>query len=226
MSTSAVIPRTSADFGASSASPSQQSVFQGLISQLEQSISGGDLTVSQTYLNAIEAASPSSAGADTALGTFLTSVGSALDDGSVSEAQSALTAYLSASPTTQSTSSTTSTDSSSSAVAIASGLVLSQVQLNLVSSQFGVDSPSTDTGTDSSSSSLGSLLNILNAAYGSDEGSSSNTSSSATSTSATSASPYDALVSAIQSSLAEGSGIANPELAYLNSTGNFVNTSA
>jgi len=218
MSTSAIVPTTSADFGASSSTAAQQSVFQGLISELEQSISGGDLTTSQTLLNAIDALSPSSAGANSALGTFLTSVSKALDDGSVSEAQSALTAYQNAVPATSSGSAAPSTDASTSASAIASGLVLSQIQLNLVSSLLGVNGNSI--GSDSSST-LDSLLNILNAAYSSGDGSPDGDSSPANSTS-----PYDALVSAIQSSLAAGSGTTSPALAYLGATGNFVDIAA
>jgi hypothetical protein len=215
MSTSAIIPTLSADFGVSSSTAAQQSVFQVLISQLEQSIDGGDLTTSQTLLNAIDALSPSSASADSALGTFLTSVSKALEDGSVGEAQSALSAYQNATPP-QSGSVAPAADSGDSPGAIASGLVLSQVQLNLVSSLLG-NGPSNQ--PDSSSSTLDSLLNILNAAYSSGNGSADGASSPANSTS-----PYDALVSAIQSSVASGSGTANPALAYLGSTGNFVDT--
>jgi hypothetical protein len=93
MSTSAILPISSIDFGSSSATASQQSVFNGLLSQLQQAIGSGDLTSSQTLLNAIDALSPSSPTGSTPLGTFLTSVGSALNDGRVAEAQSALATY-------------------------------------------------------------------------------------------------------------------------------------
>jgi len=226
MSTSAVVPLSGADFGTSKATPSQQSVFQGLLGQLEQSIGGGDLTASQTLLNAIEALSPSSAGASDPLGSFLTSLDAALRDDSVSEAQSALAAYQQAAPaaagntpaaadaTATGAAETGTTDSSDVAKSAAAGLVLSQVQLSLVNSLLGGDGAPTP----SSTGPLGGLLDILNAVYAPDGNSAA--------AGASSASPYETLVSALQSSLASGSGTAAPALEYLNSTGNFVNTSA
>jgi hypothetical protein len=93
MSTSPIIPISGFDFGATSATASQQTVFNNLLNQLEQSVGSGDLTTTATLLNAIDTLSPSSTSASTPLGTFLTNLGTALNDGSVSEAQSALATY-------------------------------------------------------------------------------------------------------------------------------------
>jgi hypothetical protein len=232
MSTSAVVPLSGADFGTSKATPSQQSVFQGLLGQLEQSIGGGDLTASQTLLNAIQALSPSSAGASDPLGSFLTSLDAALRDDSVSEAQSALAAYQQAAPTAAGNTTaaadptatgaaeTGTTDSNAVAKSAAAGLILSQVQLSLVNSLLSGDGAPTSSSTSSPTDPLGGLLDILNAVYAPDGN------SAAGAGAASSASPYETLVSVLQSSLASGSGTAAPALEYLNSTGNFVNTSA
>src|ERR1700722_8981867 len=98
MSTSAITPITGIDFDSSSATASQQTVFNNLLNQLEQTIGTGDLTATATLLNAVNALSPSAAASSTPLGTFLTSIGAALNDGSASEAQSALKTYQNATP--------------------------------------------------------------------------------------------------------------------------------
>jgi hypothetical protein len=227
MSTSAVLPVSSIDFGASSATASQQTVFSNLINQLQQAVGNGDLTTSATLLNAIDGLSPSSASGSSPLGTFLTSLGTALNDGSVSEAQSALTTFQTASPAAAPTTSAAST--STTAAEIAAGLVQSQIQLNLVTTLLNPSSNSTS----SSNSSLSGLLNVLSEAYpdnstsssASSAGASSDGAASSSGTGATSSStPYDTLVSSIQTSLAGGNGTITPALAYLQASGNFVNT--
>lgn len=235
MSTSAIVPISSIDFDSTSATASQQSVFDSLLSQLQQSIGTGNLTTSQTLLNAIDALSPSSASGSNALGAFLTSLGTALNDGSVSEAQSALATYQSNNPAA--TPATSTTNTSATAAAIAANLVQSQLQLSLVTTLLGPNSSfgSNAGNTSSTDSSATSLIGILNAAYGTGNNASStnssstasSVSSSSTSTPATpSATPYDTLLSSIQASLAGGHGALTPALAYLQATGNFVNTSA
>jgi hypothetical protein len=233
MSTSAIVPINGIDFGATSATASQQTVFSNLLNQLQQAVGNGDLTTSATLLNAIDALSPSSASASSPLGTFLTSLGTALNDGSLSEAQSALSTYQSATPAATSPAAA-STNTSTTAANIAAGLIQSQIQLNLVATLLG---PSSSLGgsasTASSSNSANSLIGILNAAYGagdssstsSSNGASSSVSSSTPVASASSATPYDTLVSSIQASLAGGNGTITPALAYLQASGNFVNTS-
>jgi hypothetical protein len=240
MSTTAILPISSIDFGSSTATASQQSVFNGLLNQLQQAIGSGDLTSSQTLLNAIDALSPSSPASSTPLGTFLTSVGSALNDGSVAEAQSALATYQSATPAAA-PASTSTTDSSATAAQIAANLIQSQNQLNLVTALLGPNSALATGSTTASSdtSATDSLIGILNAAYGSSSSGSSSSSSSSsaaagtsgtsgtstTSATETSSTPYDALVSSIQASLAAGNGTITPALAYLQASGNLVNTS-
>ena len=233
MSTSAIAPISSIDFDSTSATASQQSVFDSLLSQLQQSIGSGNLTNVQTFLNAVEALSPSSASAQNPLGVFLTSLTTALKDGSVSEAQSALATYQSNNTTAAPAASTTGT--SATAAAIATNLVQSQLQLSLVTTLLG---PNSSFGSDSASStssdsSANSLIGILNAAYGTGDSSSSNTSSTPSGgagappvTATSSTTPYDTLLSSIQASLAAGHGALTPALAYLQATGNFVNTSA
>lgn len=236
MSTSAILPVSSIDFGASSATASQQTVFSNLLNQLQQAVGSGDLTTTATLLNAIDALSPSSASASNPLGTFLTSLGTALNDGSVSEAQSALITYQSASPTTATTPATSAANTSTTAAEIAAGLIQSQIQFNLVTTLLNPSSSSSS----STNSSLSGLLNVLSEAYPENSASSSSGSSAASGslssdgsasassgTSATSSStPYDTLVSSIQASLAGGNGTITPALAYLQASGNFVNTSA
>ena len=225
MSTSAIVPVTGIDFGASIATASQQSVFSNLLNQLQQAIGSGDLTTTATLLNAIDTLSPTSATGSNPLGTFLSSLGTALNDGSVSEAQSALATSQSATPASTSQAASTTNTSTTAA-----GLIQSQIQLNLVTTLLNPAASSSS----SSNGSLSGLLSILAEAYPADGSSSpgasnaSSSTASGSSTSATEASttPYDTLVSSIQASLAGGNGTITPALAYLQASGNFVNTSA
>lgn len=227
MSTSAIVPVTGIDFDGSSATASQQTVFNSLLNQLQQAVGTGNLTTSATLLNAIEALSPSAASGSNPLGAFLTSLGTALNDGSATEAQNALATYQSATPA--STTPTTATaNTSATAANIAAGLIQSQIQLSLVTTLLNPASNSSS----SSNNSVSSLLSILTAAYPESGNSSSSAASSNSSTptsgtnTVTSSTPYDTLVSSIQASLAGGNGTITPALAYLQASGNFVNTSA
>lgn len=232
MSTSAILPISSPDFGAASATASQQTVFSNLLNQLQQAVGSGDLTNTATLLNAINAISPSSASSNTPLGTFLTNLGAALNDGSASEAQSALTTYQSATPasTVSATTTTPSATPQQTLASVESQLIQSENQA-LLSAAFQGLSSSSQSSSSSSSNSLDSLYSLLNEAYGT--GSSSNSSSSTSASSSTSgtdstssSTPYDALVSSVQASLAGANGALTPALAYLQASGNFVNTSA
>jgi hypothetical protein len=223
MSSLAISPVASVDYGSAAASTSQQGVLQSLIQQLQQSISNGDLTNTQTYLNAVESLSPSSAAGNNALGSFLTAVGTATSDGSVSEAQSALAAYQSATSTAPASTDPTGT-ATVTASSVANGLVLSKLQLSLVSSLLGGN---TDSSSAEGSTTLSqSLLNILNAAYGSSDTPAGAAGSSGAGTAIQSSTPYDALVSAIQSSLSAGTSPASALLDYLSPTGTFLDTYA
>lgn len=235
MSTSAIAPITGIDFDSSSATASQQTVFNNLLNQLEQAIGSGNLNGTATLLNAVNALSPSAASSSTPLGTFLTGVGAALNEGSVGEAQNALATYQNANPAAA-TSTPAAANTSTTAANIAAGLIQSQIQLNLVTSLLGSANSSGSASDSSSNGSLSSLLSVLSEAYPADGSSSSSSTSSAGSSSdtsgtlapgaATSTTPYDTLVSSIQASLAGGNGTLTPALAYLQATGNFVNTSA
>ena len=228
MSTSAILPISSPDFGATSATAPQQTVFNNLLNQLQQAVGSGDWTTTATLLNAVNSLSPSSATSNTPLGTFLTNLGAALNDGSASEAQSALSAYQSAAPAA--TTPTSSTSTGETASQIAAGLIQSQIQLNLVTTLLN---PSASSSSGSSSNGLSGLLSVLSEAYpdsSTASASSASSSSSGSSTSGTdstsSSTPYDTLVSSIQASLGAGNGTITPALAYLQASGNFVNTSA
>ncbi len=225
MSTSAILPVSSLDFNGASSTASQQTVFNNLLGQLTKAINGGNLSQTQTYLNALTALSPSSASGSNALGAFLSGVASALNDGSATEAQSALATYQSATPAPSSSSTTPNT--SATAAQIASGLIMSQIQSNTVNALLGTLGG--NAASSSSSSNMASLLNMLNAAYPASGSSNSSTSAAGStpgSASATETSPYDTLVSALQANLSAGTDPTSTALAYLNSTGNFVNTSA
>jgi hypothetical protein len=225
MSTSAVVPVTTPtpiDYNSASATSAEQAVFNSVLNQLQQSVAAGDAPSSQTLLNAVEAISPSASTGTSPLATFLTSVGTALTNNSVSAAQAALTTYQQSAGT-----STTSTPAvpaiptanpSAEAAQIAASLVQSENQLLLTDSLLN---PNNSLGSVASNSgSASSLIGLLNAAYPT---SSSDAASSSTGTSST---PYDTLVSSIQASLAAGNGTITPALAYLQAAGNFVNTSA
>lgn len=225
MSTSAILPVSSIDYGASGATASQQNVFRSVLNQLQQAISGGNLGSTQTFLTAVNELSPSSATSQTSLGAFLSSVASAIGSGSISAAQSALTTYQASASASSASSPPASTasivaDSVPTANAIAEGLILSQIQLSLIASLLGASSAGSVPTDTSATNAINGVSSILSAAYPA-----TNTSSAANNTTTT-ASPYDTLVQAIQSSLAAGQGTANPALAYLSSTGNFVNLSA
>jgi hypothetical protein len=236
MSTSAIVPVTGIDFDNFSATASQQTVFSNLLNQLQQAVASGDLTSSGTLLNAVDALSPSSASATNSLGTFLTSLGTALSDGSVSEAQSALSVYQSTNPTTAAPAAS-SANTGNTAAEIAAGLVQSQIQLNLVTTLLNPSASSSN----SSSDGLNGLLSVLSEAYpdsatsassagGTSTGNSASTSGNSESANSeisltNSSTPYDTLVSSIQAGLAGGNGTLTPALAYLQASGNFVNTS-
>ena len=234
MSTSAILPISSVsapapiDYESNSATSAQQAVFNSILTQLQQSVSVGDLPSSQTLLNAVQAISPSASTGTTPLATFLASVSTALTNGSASQAQAALATYQNATPTSSNAAPTPSPTANPNAVAeqIAASLIQNENQLLLVNA---LDNPNTSaTSSTASSTSASSLIGILNAAYPSSGTPS--TAGTAATTSATEAttsgSPYDALVSSIQASLAAGNGTITPALAYLQAAGNFVNTSA
>jgi hypothetical protein len=235
MSTSILpISSSTVDYDGTNSTASQLSVFNNILGQLQQAIGSGNLTTTQTLLNAIESISPSSVTQSNALGTFLSSVATALNDGNATEAQSALSTYQSATSQSAASSSTTPATSTQAASAsvIAANLIKSQLQLSLVTSLL---SPSTIGGTNStaSASDANTLNNFLTAAYGQNSDSSTNLTGSANSTGSTnsasgsgstSLTPYDTLISSIQASLAAGDGTITPALAYLQASGNFVNT--
>jgi hypothetical protein len=218
------------DFNSSSSSPSQQTVFNNLLNQLTQAINGGDLTNTATVYNALTSLSPSTVSGNSALGTFFSSLGTALNDGSASEAQAALSTYQSQVPASTASSTAPAASTGATAAQIASGLIMSQIQSNTVSTLLAAIGGTSS--TTSSSNPQNYLMNILNAAYppGGASSSSSSTGStsdaSGTSSADSTASPYDTLVSAIQSNLTAGTDPTSTALAYLSSAGNFVNTSA
>jgi hypothetical protein len=233
MSTGAILPISSTfsspDYGSSSATASQLSVFNNLLNQLQRAAGSGNIDQTAGLLNAVEAISPSSAGAQSALGNFLTSLGTAVNDNSSSEAQAALATYQNATPA--STSSTpASTSTSSTAAQIAAGLVQGQLQLSEVTSLLSSATGAASSGGSSSDSSQSSLCSLLSAAYPqSGSSSSSSTASNGITTdptAKTATSPYETLVAALQANLAGNGSAGSTALAYLQSSGNFVNAIA
>lgn len=241
MGTGAILPISSAvssplssiDYGSSSASASQQSVFTSLLNQLQQAAASGNLDQTATLLNAVESISPSSASTQSALGSFLTSLGSAVSDGSSSEVQSALAAYRSAVPASSTPSQPASSNSSATAAKIAAGLVKSQLQLSEVTTLLSAATGTAGTANSTASSgdnSQASLYSLLSAAFpqsGAAHSSSNSAVGSATDpTTNTAASPYETLVAALQANLAGSGSTSTIALNYLQSSGNFVNSVA
>jgi len=127
---------------------STQTSVNKLVSQLEGSISSGDLKSTRTILQSIKAIAPPDTGIPSALSTFLTSVSTAVKDNSTSEAEAALDTYKVAI--------TQPSDSSgiSSAEKSAIGEQLMEDKLTLSVVKESLDSQNTTT-TSSSSSSTG-----------------------------------------------------------------------
>jgi hypothetical protein len=206
----------------SSVTALQQTAFNNVFSRLQQSVSQGDLITSQTLLNAVNAISPTKASGTDAIGKFLTSLTTALSDKSVTKAQSALATYQSSTASTSTTPTTPSApDAHSTAASVASQLIKSQNQYLLATALASLSSSAQNNASFSknSSNSVSSFYGLLATALGA-------YSSSSSAPTKASTSPYDTLVNAIQASLAAGHGTLTPALAYLQATGNFVNTSA
>ena len=222
MSTLAILPVSSVvspiNYTSTSNTAAQQTTFDNLLDQLQTAISAGDLTSSQSLLQALDAISPTSPAQNSALGALLSGVGSALESGSFSQAQAALTTYLNATSPSAAQAATPSSAEDTTAITIAGNLVQSQLQLNLVQALLlppGSNAPAGSAANDS----VSSLIAFLNTAYGNGD--------SAASASATPAqSPYDTLVSALKANLAAGISTAGPALAYLQSKGSLVSVDA
>jgi len=224
MSTSAIAPIASIDFNGANATAAEKSVFSSLLNQLQQAVSAGNLNNTSALLGAVEEISPSSLGGNNPLGAFLTNLATALKDKSVSEAQSALTAYRQVVAANGSTPVPATPTANPSAVAaqIVSSIVRSENQALLAAANASLATPaqnaiSNNGSSGSASGSVSSLINILNAAYPVNSSASAATSS---------ASPYDTLLSSIQASLAASHGTITPAIASLQAAGNFIDTSA
>ncbi|HTJ31300.1 MAG TPA: hypothetical protein VL346_12405 [Acidobacteriaceae bacterium] len=239
MGTSAILPVSAVsapvpvDYNSASATTAQQAVFNSVLSQLQQSVSAGDLPSSQTLLNAVEAISPSASSGTTPLATFLASLTTALGNNSISAAQTALTNYQQATAAASSGSTPPvplipTANTNAEAAQIAASIIKSENQLLLSDSLLNPNNSLgslSGSSSSSGSSSTNSLIGILNAAYPTSSASSS-AGASTSAAPAPSSTPYDTLVSSIQAHLAAGDGTLTPALAYLQAAGNFVNTSA
>jgi hypothetical protein len=97
MSISSIVPSSSmTQFQVFGAPSSPQPSVSTLVSQLEKSISSGNLDTTKTILQSIEKRSPASTGTSDSLSTFLNSVASAVKDKSTTEAKTALATYQAA----------------------------------------------------------------------------------------------------------------------------------
>ena len=220
MSTSATLPLSSVDFNGANSLPPQQNVFSNLLGQLSQAILAGSLTQTQTYLNALSAMSPSTMSANDATGTFLNGVATALDHGSIADAQSALATYQGATAANSAASAAPSLGSDTASISaasarMASGLVMGRIQTETVTTLLGSLSSSP---APAPASGINALMNILSEAYP--------TGSASATSPASPASPYQSLVSAIQANLAAGTSPATTALSYLNSNASRINTIA
>jgi ribosomal protein S20 len=72
---------------------SSQASVDTLVSQLEKSISSGNLDTTQTILQSIKSLAPASTETSSPLSDFLKSVSTAVKDGSTSEAETAMSTY-------------------------------------------------------------------------------------------------------------------------------------
>jgi hypothetical protein len=72
---------------------SPQGSVSTLVSQLEKSISAGNLDTTQTIVQALKALAPAGTSASNPLSVFLNSVSTAVQDGSTSEAETALSTF-------------------------------------------------------------------------------------------------------------------------------------
>ena len=221
MSTLAILPVSSVvstiNYTSTGNASAPQTAFDSLLSQLQTAISAGDLTSSQSLLHALDAISPTSPAQNSALGALLSGVGSALENGSFTDAQAALATYLNATSSSANLRAASSpAQSATTNPTFESSQVQSQLQLNLVQALLlppGSNAPSGAAANDS----VSSLVAFLNTAYGNGE-------SSAGATSAQS--PYETLVSALKANLAAGIRTAGPALAYLQSKGSLVSVEA
>jgi hypothetical protein len=143
-------------FGAPSSTPSVSS----LVSQLEKSISSGNLDTTQTILQSIESHSPASTGTSDALSTFLESVATAVKDGSTTEAKTALTTYQAAIAAPPKPAATTNEES----VVIGKELLQDSLTHNIVENVL--DSVNATATTSSSSTSTDGISTVFTTTSG------------------------------------------------------------
>jgi len=220
MSSSAILPITGStpnyDFASATATASQQTVFNNVLTRFESAISTGDTSTIKTLLNTLTTLSPSSASSASTLGTLLASVGKALDSGSVAQAQAALKTYQNTQSSAPSTPST-GTNNSTTASTVAANLIQNQLHQQLVKALLAQANDiiqnagsSQSSKTKNATNPFANLIDIIHTVYGTGNSSSSSTSSASGTTS-----PYDALVASLQASLNSGNGTLTPALAYL-----------
>jgi len=147
-------------FQAFQVSSSTRTSVSTLVSQLEDSISSGNLKSTQTILQSIKSIAPSDIGKSDPLGTFLTSVSTAVKDKSTSEAKAALATYKVA--ITQPSDSSGISNAEKTAIAkqlMEDKLTLSVVKMTLEPQDTTTTSgSSTSTSTDSTKTTVDSSL--------------------------------------------------------------------
>ena len=133
-----------------------------LVSQLEKSISSGNLDTTQTILQSIKALPPPRAGTSDPLSAFLNSVGTAVKDKSTSEAETALNTYQAAIAGPPKPSAATDAEN----LAIGKQLMDDKLTLNLI--KMTIDPQNGATATSSSSTNTaGSTTDSTGTATGS-----------------------------------------------------------
>lgn len=171
MSTSAILPISAVsapnpiDYNSASATTAQQAVFNSVLNQLQQSVSQGDLTSSQTLLNAVEAISPSASTGTTPLATFLSNLSSALSNNSISDAQEALASYQQSASSSSSLPLIPTANAAAEAAQITARVVKNASELFIADTHPKPAPQANHSNSPASSSAISNLMKILNAAY-------------------------------------------------------------
>jgi len=161
MNISSIAPSSSmTQFQVFGAQPSPPQSVSTLVTQLEKSISSGNLDTTQNLLQSIESRSPASTGTSDALSSFLESVATAVKDGSASEAKTALTTYQASIVAPTKIAATTSDESK----VIGNELLQDSVTLNIVTKVL--DTANATATTSSSSTSTDGVSTVYTTTSG------------------------------------------------------------
>jgi hypothetical protein len=161
MSISSIAPISSmTQFQVFGAPPSPPQSVSTMVSQLEKSISSGNLDTTQALLQSIESRSPASTGTSNPLSDFLASVATAVKDSSTTEAKTALATYQAAIAAPTKPAATTNDES----VVIGKELLQDSLTLNIVTR--ALDTVNTTATTSNSSTSTDGVSTVFTTTSG------------------------------------------------------------